>query len=752
MPKPMWGNRAPPVPSQPADDPPPLPPGMPKPMWGNRAPPKPAADDPPPLPPGMPKPMWSQKAPSAPSAPVAEEDRGSLSRISNQADASSVTLTASGCSETTASGGSAGSSASPARLGAVDMGGSGVVGAKHIDHIERQSTFDGSGKAEKPKKVVPGTEFQYVLEEKLGAGAYAKVKKAVTVETGEVFAVKIFKVSLLKRRRMWDSQVSGFKTAFDDVIREIAIMRRLRHDNVMNMYDVIDDVNANKLYMIMDFCEKGAIMQTENMPYEKGIDMASCLRWFADSAVGLEYLHFQGVVHYDLKPDNILIGHDDRAIIADFGVSRMNPNKSDTTIGSPGTPTYTAPEVWGSGSYHGKLADVWALGVTLHAMVFGCLPYAAASQVDLIAAVTDPAEWSCAFSHDDKPMMEVLYGMMAKDPAKRFSLAKVNESKWLRDEVTKRKEGVEWSKIEINDADLKNAVTHGHVNNFKRTQHGTLLKLTDEQEMIMYNLLHGSTTSPFLPKLISHRPAMGKKRVVMELEDLTFGLKEPCLMDCKMGTRTYAELTSSSDLLPRKDLLEKLQKVSADAASEEEKAAGGVTKERYLRFRDEASSTRTLGFRVDAVQLNEGSDHSDIPTLHELRLLATREQVRETLAKYLQRRRVLLTSFLGQLRELRTTLESCSVFKQHSFIRSSILFVYDGATNTTLLRMIDLARVQLLTARDSAAEGGGDEAAAEAPQLSHRAEWVPGNNEDGFLTGLDNMIDIFEGLLADESV
>jgi len=396
---------------------------------------------------------------------------------------------------------------------------------------------------------------------------------------------------------------------------------------------------------------------------------------------------------------------------------------------------------------------VWALGVTLHAMVFGCLPYAAVNQMDLIASVTDPAEWVCAFSHDDAAMMSVLNGMMRKDPGQRWPLVQVNDSEWIRDEVIKRKGGVEWSKIEVSDEDLKNAVTHGHVNNFKKTKHGTLHKLTDDTEMHMYEALHGSTASAFLPKLIAHRPATGKQRVVMEMEDLTHGLKEPCLMDCKMGTRTYAEITSDSDRLPRKDLLEKLLKVSPDAASEEEKAAGGVSKERYLRFRDEASSTRTLGFRVDAVQLNEGCDHSDIPTLQELRLVATREQVRETLAKYLQRRRTLLTSFLGQLRELRTTLEGCDVFNQHSFIRTSLLFVYDGATNDTTIRMIDLARATPIAKDEAAVDiGGGDVEVVRPRRLSHRATWVPGSKEDGYLTGVDNMIDIFETLLADGSV
>ena len=120
-------------------------------------------------------------------------------------------------------------------------------------------------------------------------------------------------------------------------------------------------------------------METESMPCAP-LDAADARRWFADAVVGLEYLHFQGVVHYDLKPDNILVASDGRAVISDFGVSRVQPNRSDMCVGSPGTPTYTAPEVWSANSYQGRLADVWSLGVTLHAMVFGCLPYSAESQ------------------------------------------------------------------------------------------------------------------------------------------------------------------------------------------------------------------------------------------------------------------------------------------------------------------------------------------------------------------------------------
>jgi 1D-myo-inositol-triphosphate 3-kinase len=601
----------------------------------------------------------------------------------------------------------------------------------------RVSAMGGDGKEAKPKKVLHGNEYQYELEQTLGKGSYAKVKLCRTIETEATFAVKIFKVSLLKRRRMWDAQQAGFKTAFDDVLREIAIMKRLLHPNVMNMHDVVDDSHGNKLYMVMDYCPRGAIMETENMPCDP-IDHENSRRWFADTAVGLDYLHFQGVVHYDLKPDNILVAEDGRAVISDFGVSRVHPNKSDTTVGSPGTPTYTAPEVWGSGSYHGKLADVWSLGVTLHAMVFGCLPYAATTPTDLIACVTDPSEWSCAHECPDSVLLAVLTGMMQKVPANRYSLEKVLADPWVATDVSSRKT-VEWEKIVISEEEMGKAISHGHVANFKRTKRGTLLKLTDESEEITYRALGASECAGYLPKLINSQIATGKKRVILELEDLTHELEQPCLMDVKMGMRTFPDSISKSDATPRKDLLDKLLKVSADAASEEERRAGGVTKQRYLRFRDEASSTATLGFRVDAVLMPPELD-GDAPDVSELRLVATREQVSDVVVKYMQGRRELLLSFSQQLRDLRSTLEGCEVFRTHAFIRSSLLFVYDGATNKASIRMIDLARVSQPTKAD-----GGH------MSLDHRATWEPGNHEDGYLTGIDNMIEVFEGLLSAQS-
>ena len=212
------------------------------------------------------------------------------------------------------------------------------------------------------------------------------------------------------------------------------------------------------------------------------------------------------MVHNDLKPDNILIAHDGRAVISDFGVSRVHPNKSDTSVGSPGTPTYTAPEVWGVGSYAAIPSDVWSLGVTLHAMVFGCLPYFGANQMELIELVTNPKEWECSHACDDAELLALLRGMMQKVPGARArrspsiqvlttaphpspqvpgaraTLAQVHQSPWAAAAISLRAATSNWAKIEVDEAELRAAVISGHVSNFRRTKHGTLLKHTEDTE------------------------------------------------------------------------------------------------------------------------------------------------------------------------------------------------------------------------------------------------------------------------------
>ena len=220
MPKPLWSNKAPPAkrpeaePEEPEEaNGEPAPP--PKPLWSNKKSmqPAPAAssnDDNVPV--GLPpKPMWNnRKVPPALPQPPLPLLAGKHEEVIGVSDASATAASGSGM-------------------------------------VPQPMRMSSEGKS-KPVKHLQGQKYLYRLGKTLGKGSYAKVKECEAVdEVDRQFAVKIFKVSLLKKWRMWDSEVSGYKTAFDDVIREIAIMKKLNHENVMTLHDVIDDPNSNKL-------------------------------------------------------------------------------------------------------------------------------------------------------------------------------------------------------------------------------------------------------------------------------------------------------------------------------------------------------------------------------------------------------------------------------------------------------------------------------------------------------------------------
>eukprot|EP00321_Phaeocystis_globosa_P018136 CAMPEP_0118813098 /NCGR_PEP_ID=MMETSP1162-20130426/2711_1 /TAXON_ID=33656 /ORGANISM="Phaeocystis Sp, Strain CCMP2710" /LENGTH=577 /DNA_ID=CAMNT_0006742863 /DNA_START=236 /DNA_END=1969 /DNA_ORIENTATION=+ len=181
----------------------------------------------------------------------------------------------------------------------------------------------------------------------------------------------------------------------------------------------------------------------------------------------------------------------------------------------------------------------------------------------------------------------------------------------------------------------------------------------------------------------------------------------------------------------RADLLDKMVRVDPDAPTDLERRLGGVSKFRYMRFREEASTSTKLGFRIDGVRLADEVEGT-VPTAQALKQAADEGAVVGMLRDYCQGRCRLLRSFARQCDELRKAFEADDVAAHHAFIRSSLLLVYSDVTNETSVHMIDFARSYRTEQR-----------------LSHRADWQPGNHEDGFLTGLDNLVRILKEAACD---
>lgn len=134
-------------------------------------------------------------------------------------------------------------------------------------------------------------------------------------------------------------------------------------------------------------------------------------------------VHAQGVVHRDIKPDNLLLTEDDVLKIVDFGVSEMFEKQSDMmTAKSAGSPAFMPPElcVAKHGDISGKAADIWSMGISLYCLRFGRIPFERPGVLELYDAIKhDQVE----FNRDDDPEFVDLMGkILEKDPQKRITM------------------------------------------------------------------------------------------------------------------------------------------------------------------------------------------------------------------------------------------------------------------------------------------------------------------------------------------
>eukprot|EP00742_Colponemidia_sp_Colp-10_P002254 GILJ01002408.1.p1 GENE.GILJ01002408.1~~GILJ01002408.1.p1 ORF type:complete len:443 (-),score=66.46 GILJ01002408.1:154-1440(-) len=282
---------------------------------------------------------------------------------------------------------------------------------------------------------------EYTLVKDLGEGAFGKVKLCVHKDTQVQYAVKIFKKSVLRRKREFKQTEHGMRIvdAMQDVMREIAIMKKLSHANIVGLHEVIDDDESDKLYMILDFVEGGQVMDWDSdilrylskLPEataEQTLPEHTARTLFRDVVRGLEYLHRNGIVHRDLKPENLLVTADGAVKIADFGVAAVCEEK-EMLKKTEGTYHFVAPECCVGQEFSGRLADIWSLGVTLYVFVCGVLPFFAENLpalFDMIA--TQPVSIP---EHCSPELRHLLTKLLEKDPNNRYTLELIKNDEWV---------------------------------------------------------------------------------------------------------------------------------------------------------------------------------------------------------------------------------------------------------------------------------------------------------------------------------
>ncbi|CAH4034573.1 unnamed protein product [Pieris brassicae] len=271
----------------------------------------------------------------------------------------------------------------------------------------------------------------------------------------------------------------------------------------------------------------------------------------------------------------------------------------------------------------------------------------------------------------------------------------------------------------------------GHQGNFKAgPDQGTILKKLSPQEERCFKLLMKDILRPYVPEY-KGQVTCDDGELYLQLQDLLSDFDCPCVMDCKIGVRTYLEeeLAKAKEKTKlRKDMYEKMIQIDPAAPTDEEHRSKGVTKPRYMIWRETISSTATLGFRIDGVKKADGTSTKDFKTTK------TREQILEAFKDFTSSSRSVVPKYLERLKDIRATLLESPFFRTHELIGSSLLFVHDkrGAS----IWMIDFAKTVPVPDDIS---------------IDHNSAWKVGNHEDGYLIGLNNLISIFESLIKDDN-
>lgn len=245
---------------------------------------------------------------------------------------------------------------------------------------------------------------RYEVEAELGRGGFGRVVRARHRDTGAIHALKLL------HGLAGPEGVARFR-------REAEALARLGGQGVVGVHEVWCE--AGTLVLAMDLMEGGSLRARMGRPWP----WREAAALVAELARTLDRCHALGLVHRDVKPENVLFDAQGRARLADLGCARDLTAAALTATGETlGTPPYMAPEQLDGRRVDGR-ADVWALGVVLHELLAGARPFAAPSPLALLAAISSGAR--APRPRDDAPpdLDRALDGALTTDPARRLDAA-----------------------------------------------------------------------------------------------------------------------------------------------------------------------------------------------------------------------------------------------------------------------------------------------------------------------------------------
>ena len=354
----------------------------------------------------------------------------------------------------------------------------------------------------------------YIVKKLLGSGSFSKVK--LVEKNGKEFAMKIIDKNKLQRQKKGffkdDEGKLQINSMLEDALKEIAILKKCKHPNIVKLHEILYDNEKNKIYLILDNCPNGTLMYfnentgkfyinkcfsnfyknnikisndvTDNKRDENFLDSdeeseeeippeyeaenyseEKIRKFIRDIVLGIDYLHKNGIIHRDIKPDNILFDENLHCKITDFNISNILKDNIDLPSKKiEGTNYFRAPETCitdASGTsidFKGKPLDIWALGVTSYILAYKQFPFKAENEDNIIELFEIISKGKFKFPEKNrmsKGFCDFVSNCLEKDPEKRITSEEIMRLNWINEKEDMLYKKQNKKLIKINKFDIK---------------------------------------------------------------------------------------------------------------------------------------------------------------------------------------------------------------------------------------------------------------------------------------------------------
>ncbi|CAH1231236.1 TSSK1B [Branchiostoma lanceolatum] len=264
-------------------------------------------------------------------------------------------------------------------------------------------------------------KYGYRLGVTLGDGSYGCVKRAFSVRLEKDVAVKII-----------NKRVAGKDFLQRFLPRELAIVQRLKHPNIVKVYQIID--TPDKVYTVMEEAPHGDLL--EYVQTRGAMSERRARETFRELAEAVSYCHAQDICHRDLKCENILLDAHGHVKLTDFGFARDAPSddRGRPTLSQTycGSAAYASPEVLRGKPYQPSSYDIWSLGVVLYIMVCGTMPFDDSNVRKMLRKQMDRKLNFSSTRVISQECKALIAQMLTPDVSHRPTIDEVLNSRWLR--------------------------------------------------------------------------------------------------------------------------------------------------------------------------------------------------------------------------------------------------------------------------------------------------------------------------------